>query len=108
MSLVKKKGSAFKKPKSVKRVKRPKTTTKYGYFPRVKQVCTLKNLGDCSFDLTVHHIIPQCDGGSSKRSNLMVLCQRHHMQWHHPTQYKRTKLVYLDYLKAKFNKIQSS
>ena len=110
---MKKKGSAFRIPKSVKRsqYKGPKNsivTKRYGWFSKKKQFCVLKNLEDCSKELTVHHITPQSEGGSDRRENLMVLCQVHHMQYHHPTQYKRSKLAYLDYLKAKFNKIGSS
>ncbi len=103
---MKKKGSAFKKPKSARTIiKKAKTTTKYGYFPRDKQVCVLKNLGNCSFSLTIHHIEPRSEGGTNNRKNLMVLCLRHHMQWHHPSMYPKTKKAYLDYLKGKVNKV---
>ncbi len=71
---MKKKGSAFRIPKSVKRsqYKGPKNsivTKRYGWFSKKKQFCVLKNLEDCSKELTVHHITPQSEGGSDRREN---------------------------------------
>lgn len=77
-------------------------------FKKVERFCNLGELKDCKDRLTVHHINPQSNGGSDRKSNLMILCYQHHMHIHHPSQYKKTKIFYYNLLKAKFNKIGSS
>jgi len=41
--------------------------------------------------LTVHHIVPLGEGGSNLKSNLKVLCYKHHREYHPitPEQYRR-------------------
>ena len=52
-----------------------RVSTSYGRIPKSMRKCLIC---ECLNDLTVHHIIPKCEGGTDLLLNLMVLCRDHH------------------------------
>lgn len=50
-------------------------TFKYGKIPKSWHKCLICEVTKL---LTVHHIQPQCKGGSNFLFNLMILCRKHH------------------------------
>lgn len=40
--------------------------------------------GECGNKLTIHHLLPREEGGSNRRSNLLLVCRDHHNRIHNP------------------------
>jgi hypothetical protein len=106
-----KKGNPRKVKKRVIKFPKRKVTNRYGYIPKRRQfciICKLINNKINNKNLTVHHDIPQSIKENNNKSNLEIICEKHHTQLHHKYFYKKVKRVYEKYRKAKFNKIQTT
>ena len=111
MSLADKKGNPSKRKKWFNKIPKKTVTNRYGYIPKRKQYCVICWLIDGEKNkkhLTVHHHIEKYKRGNNHPTNLEILCEKHHMQLHHPFMFIQVNKIYEAYRKAKFNKIQTT